>query len=175
MSEWLPRYHQVFARAAVENGGLGIVMRVNGVDAGSAIGYVVEGSTLTLGVIYYVYVRGSYRGLGLGKVLVASMEEILADRGSKIYLASTTSDNVRSQRLFKSMGYKILEWSVARYELGYDVLEAIEAAACMYDDDVVMVKPYNRSILSKLRKADYRSLWYKICYRPWLEYKGYVT
>jgi ribosomal protein S18 acetylase RimI-like enzyme len=175
MSEELSRYHQVFAKAAVENGGLGVIIRVNGVDVGSAIGYTAEGSMLTVGVIYYVYIRRSYRGSGFGKVLVASMEELLEGKGSRVYVASTTRDNIESQRLFKSLGYRVLEWSIAESELGYDVVEALEAIACMYDDDIIMVKPYSRSLLSKLRRLDYRSLWFNICYKPWLDYRSYTS
>ena len=175
ISEELSRYHQVFAKAAVENGGSGVVVKVNGIDAGSAVGYTVVGPMLTVGVIYYVYVRRGYRGLGLGKVLVTSLEELLEGEGSKVYVASTTGDNIRSQRLFESLGYRVLGWSTAERELGYDVVEVLEAIACMYDDDVIMVKPYSRSLLLKLRSLDYRSLWYNICYKPWLEYRGYTS
>jgi len=134
----------------------------------------MAGSTrLKVGVIYYVYVKRGYWGLGYGKVLVASMEELLASKGTRVYVASTTSSNTRSRRLFESLGYRVLEWSVLEEELGYDVAEALEAIACMYDDDVVMVKPYSSALLSRLRGVDYRGLWYRMCYKPWLDYRGY--
>jgi len=175
ISEELSKYHQVFVRAAIENNGLGLVLRVNGVDVGSVIGYSTGDHRVTVGVIYYVYVRRGYWNRGYGKVLVTSMEELLEGRGSKIYVASTSSNNIRSQKLFQSLGYEVLEWSELVNKLGHDVVEVLEAIGCMYDDDMIMIKPYNKTLLSKLKNVEYRSLWYKTCYKPWLEYRRHAN
>jgi len=171
LSEWLPAYQQVYARAALENGGVGLVLEYNGLPVGSAIGYPAgsRGGRVALGVIYYVYVRPRSRGRGLGKVLVASLEELLSDMGASLYVASTREDNWSSQRMFESLGYKVFKWWELEEEVGSEALEALEAAACMYEDEIVMIKPYDRRVISKLRRSDYEELWYKTCYKPWLD------
>ena len=171
LSEWLPAYQQVYARAALENGGVGLVLEYNGLPVGSAIGYTAggRGGQVALGVIYYVYVRPRSRGRGLGKVLVASLEELLSGMGASLYVASTREDNWSSQRMFESLGYKVFKWWELEEEVGSEALEALEAAACMYEDEIVMIKPYDRRVISKLRRSDYEELWYKACYKPWLD------
>jgi len=171
LSEWLPAYQQVYARAALENGGVGLVLEYDGLPVGSAIGYTAggRGGQVALGVIYYVYVRPRSRGRGLGKVLVASLEELLSGMGASLYVASTREDNWSSQKMFESLGYKVFNWWELEEEVGSEALEALEAAACMYEDEIVMIKPYDRKVISKLRRSDYEELWYKACYKPWLD------
>ena len=157
----------------MDNGGLGLVLEADGVRVGSAIGYVARGRSreTTIGVVYYVYVKPTHWGLGFGKILVSSLEELLAKRGATLYLASTVESNRRSQSMFESLGYKVLTWSKLEEELDYEVVEALEMAACMYEDDIVMIKPYDKRILSKIRREDYENLWYRICYKPWLKHR----
>ncbi|MFN4046722.1 MAG: GNAT family N-acetyltransferase, partial [Acidilobaceae archaeon] len=67
LSEEFSTYHRVFAHAALENSGVGLVAAVNHRIAGSAIGYVAGFEPPKIGVIYYVYVKREHRGRGLGK------------------------------------------------------------------------------------------------------------
>ncbi len=108
----------------------------------------------------------------MGKILVASLEELLENMGAEIFVASTSEHNIVSRNLFKNMGYSELTWESVEELLGSEEARALEMASCSYEDDVVMVKPYAKLSEIKLNIGNYESLWYDICYRPWIEYRN---
>lgn len=162
----------MFAHAALENRGVGLVAAVNHRIAGSAIGYVAGFEPPKIGVIYYVYVKREHRGRGLGKVLVASLEELLENMGAEILIASTRGHNIASRRLFNSMGYSELTWENVEELLGGEKARALEMASCSYEDDIIMVKPYVKLLNIELDVGNYEDLWFNICYKPWIEYRN---
>ncbi len=118
-------------------------------------------------VHYYVVVDRRFRGRGYGRILVASVEEACR---SRVYLATTTSDNVASLRLFSSMCYNVYSLAALVEKLGWDVVYDIIAAACGYEDDIVFVKA-NGLGLEKVGEIAAKLIetktWYQVCYRPW--------
>lgn len=159
-------YHWYYAKAAVLNGARGLVAVSNGSRLGAAIFYEARLDSLRLGVIYYVAVKRGWQGRGIGKSLVATAENILS-LGS--YIATLSSDNERSARLFKGLGYEILDWESLARRFGNVLAEAIYYATCSYEDDIVAVKG-----LRGLERVSYRDveaasrIWDAICYYPWL-------
>lgn len=163
---WRDAYYA--REGALGAGGFGLVARVDSEAVGAVVAYPARGP-LTLGVIYYVAVLEDWRGRGLGRILVASAEELLEEAGSQVFLATTYYGNEASIHLFDSMGYRVVGVARASAEIGWDAVEALLHAACSYEDDVLMVKPWDASRLSKLRPDDYRETWWNSCYKPWLK------
>ncbi len=148
-------------------GGFGLVARIDSEIVGAVVAYPARGPVV-IGVVYYVAVPGEWRGRGVGRVLVASAEEVLEERGSQVFLATTYYGNEASIHLFDSLGYRVVGVAQASVELGWDAVEALLHAACSYEDDVLMVKPWDPSTLSELRPDDYKDTWWRACYKPWL-------
>ncbi len=123
---------------------------------------------LNIGVIYYVAVPGKWRGRGICRVLVASAEEPLEELVSRFLLAMTYYGNEASIHLFDSLGYRVVGVAQAAVEIGWDAVEALLHAACSYEDDVLMLEPWDPSALSELTPDDYRETWWRACYKPWL-------
>ncbi|WP_460126262.1 N-acetyltransferase family protein [Stetteria hydrogenophila] len=164
----LGRVHAYYAReAAVGAGGFGLVAREGSRVAGAVVAYPARGP-VCLGVIYYVAVLEGWRGRGLGRVLVASAEEALEWEGCRFTVATTSRGNEASVRLFSSLGYRVLGVEEAAGELGWEAVDALLHASCSFEDDVLMVKPWDPSTLSKLAPDDYRETWWRACYKPWL-------
>jgi len=162
-------YHAYYAAWAARAGG-GLVARVGGRPAGAVVYYQAGLPGATLGVVYYVAVLPEFRGLGLGRVLVASAEEAMV--GSHAYVATTTDSNAASKRLFRSMGYTVESWEGLEARLGPVAAEALRLATCAYEDDIVMVREEEPGALHRLAPESLgaaQGYWEKLCLRPWLE------
>ncbi len=145
---------------------------------GVGVYYIVNTSPERVGVIYYVVVDRRYRGLGIGKSLIASIEEMLESDKVSIYLATTREGNKVVRKLLTSFGYFEIPLDVG--VLG-EVLEVIERITCGYDDDLLFIKTSQdtvktlNSLITKLgflTRQDnievINRLWRKICYEVWL-------
>lgn len=145
---------------------------------GVGVYYIVNTSPERVGVIYYVVVDRRYRGLGIGKSLIASIEEMLESDKVSIYLATTRESNKVVRKLLTSFGYFEIPLDVG--VLG-EVLEVIERITCGYDDDLLFIKTSQdtvktlNSLITKLgflTRQDnievINRLWRKICYEVWL-------
>jgi len=145
---------------------------------GVGVYYVVNTSPERVGVIYYVVVDRRYRGLGIGKSLIASIEEVLEGDKVSIYLATTREGNKVVRKLLTSFGYFEIPLDVG--VLG-EVLEVIEKITCGYDDDLLFIKTSQDTVktlnsliteLGFLTRQDnievINRLWRKICYEVWL-------
>jgi len=145
---------------------------------GVGVYYVVNTSPERVGVIYYVVVDRRYRGLGIGKSLIASIEEVLEGDKVSIYLATTREGNKVVRKLLTSFGYFEIPLDVG--VLG-EVLEVIERITCGYDDDLLFIKTSQDTVktlnsliteLGFLTRQDnievINRLWRKICYEVWL-------
>lgn len=162
-------YHQHFALACMDEGVCSALLAsLDGEPVGVGIVYGIGEEEIDVGVIYYVVVREGFRGLGLGKILVASAEEVLSSRGARALIATTRRDNSASRRLFASLGYS--EYLIEA--LDWRARELVERAACAYEDDYLCVK--GASSISALVESLERNLssvenvWRRICYYPWL-------
>ncbi|HIP57116.1 MAG TPA: GNAT family N-acetyltransferase [Ignisphaera aggregans] len=151
-----------------------ISLSIDGECVGVGLYYVLNTKPV-IGVVYYIAVIPRLRGRGLGKVLLASIEHLMEEERVEMSIATSALDNENAIRLFKSMGYAILEWSELAERLGYDVYELLLKATCGYEDDVVMIKSFKGGRLDKvltdlvnsrnIRTAN--RVWYTICYEPW--------
>ena len=163
-------WHRYYAEAAVRRGvATCLVLVDDGRAVGTAIVYIVD-AVLRVGVIYYVAVDPSKRGCGYGKILLASAEEVLEERGCRVFVATTTEDNDAALRLFRSMGYEAIHLD----ELGRicpECLDNVLRATCGYEDDVLLYKGCSlRELLKVFRRCRAcRDVWYEICYLPWVE------
>ncbi len=123
-------------------------------------------------VHYYIVVTKSYRGLGVGKILVSSIEEL--NKNSTIFLATTREDNHASRRLFRSLGYIEYTWDYLEEKAGFKTVREIMRATCSFDDDLVMVKASSDDSLSLLaryvwkRRETVLKVWRDICWKPWI-------
>lgn len=165
MGDW----HAYYAKHSAAAGGEGIVAIVDGRPAGGLVYYQVDLGGAALGVIYYVAVRPEHRGGGIGKILVLSAEELM---DVDLYVATLQSSNTSSRRMFSSICYREYTWDKLT-AISRRLAEVIYRATCSYEDDIVMIKGSVEEVgLSRgaLRKA--RSVWDKICYKPWLMKRG---
>lgn len=137
--------------------------------------YYVLNTRPIIGVVYYIAIASKLRGQGLGKVLLASIEHLMEEEGAEVFIATSALDNENAIRLFKSMGYIVLEWSELVKHVGYDVYELLLRATCGYEDDVVMIKSFksdkfDRVLTNLVNNRNIRvanRVWYTICYEPW--------
>ncbi|MEB3816538.1 MAG: GNAT family N-acetyltransferase [Desulfurococcales archaeon] len=169
ISSVMGEYHGYYAGWAARECGDGIVAFVDGKPAGAAVYYEARGSRASIGVVYYVAVLPAYRGMGLGKVLVLSAEELMRD--VDVYLATTTEDNVASHKLFSSLGYQVLSWEALEQRVGHRVAEAFYLASCAYEDEVAMYKGSRPGWLDRLRGEPLERMhdvWNRVCLRPYL-------
>jgi ribosomal protein S18 acetylase RimI-like enzyme len=81
------------------------------------------------GVLWGMYVRPAYRGLGIGRILVEAIIDHARDRVEQLQLF-VVSDNLPARRLYESLGFVEygVEWHATRYR-------------GRYHDDVMMVLP----------------------------------
>ncbi|NPA96341.1 MAG: GNAT family N-acetyltransferase [Crenarchaeota archaeon] len=170
MGWWHRYYAEAVARSSI---GTWLCLRVGNRLAGATILYTIPLKP-SIGVIYYIAVHEDLERRGLGKVLLASSEEILELRGCRIFVASTTVDNDGSRKLFRSMGYReILVDELFAAEP--NATELLVRALCSFEDDVVMLKGCEVNELLELLKrnrAVIRGIWRRICYEPWLRMRG---
>ncbi len=167
---WL---HSYYAVESVRRGlSKTLVAFIDNVPVGVGVYYVINGGFVRVCVHYYIVVRREYRGRGLGKILVTSIEEI--NRRVHGFIATTTYENLISRKLFSSLGYSEYTWDYVEEVLGYKALREILRATCGFEDDLIMVKSGNLSPLELLRLLSnerdvIRFLWENICWKPWLK------
>jgi len=170
------RWHHHFARSVRDLGGLVLDLVLSGRVVGQSVVYTLDLGSGTFGVVYYIAVLPQYRGRGLGRILLASSEEILAGMSSKYIVATISGDNTPSIRLFASMGYQLYGWDQIAGECGWGAAELIRMATCGYEDDIVAVKGVNgQQILPDLCSVDGRRAkrwWRSACLKPWLDLRG---
>jgi ribosomal protein S18 acetylase RimI-like enzyme len=71
------------------------------------VGVVIGSHDYRKGWINRLAVHPQYRHLGIGKLLISSVEEALKKKGVKIFAALIEKENVASLNLFKRAGYKV--------------------------------------------------------------------
>lgn len=176
VAEVMGEYHGYYAFWSREAGASGLVARVDGRVAGATVYYKAGLDGLGLGVIYYVVVKPGYRGRGLGRILVASSEELMGPVDA--YVATTTSDNRSSMRMFESLGYRALRLYELEDELGVMAYDLIVYATCLYEEDLVLLKDVSRDWYERIThehlRAAYR-IWERICYEPWLRRRAKLS
>jgi len=169
VSRALNPWNAYYAKSAVESGVASFAtLLIDGVPRGCSVFYTLDTDPI-VGVVYYIAIDPPLWGRGLGKVLLASTEELLELRGSRLFVATTREDNVASRALFSSMNYaeKRLD---ELYAESPRAAENLVRALCSFEDDVVM---YRGAGLKTLLKAFERcgrvcrDVWYRICYIPW--------
>ncbi len=123
-----------------------IVLEVNNRIVGFSQSYLVKKMGLRIGVIYYLGIKREWQGRGLGKLLVTESERYLSRRQADLIIATTKSDNIRVQKLFKSLGYKIYHWSEIAEQCNWLLLDILIRAARAYEDDILMIKQLTNKI-----------------------------
>ncbi|MEM0260985.1 MAG: GNAT family N-acetyltransferase [Sulfolobales archaeon] len=178
LREHMGFWHYFFA-SAVEKIGGGIVDLILSSErrlVGQGVFYKIATPEIILGVIYYLVIGREFRGKGFGRILLATLEEILSWEDAEIFIASTTLDNEASRRLFRSLDYKEFSWKDLYKLLGSEETEILRKALCSYEDDLIMIRFEKRDI-KDLKKAlnkentsrkTIERIWREICYTPWL-------
>jgi len=170
------RWHHQFARSVGGLGGLVLDLVISGRVVGQSVVYTLDLGSGVFGVVYYIAVLPQYRGRGLGKILLASSEEVLADMSSEYLMATISEDNISSMKLFGSMGYQLYRWDHIAGECGWKAAELIRMATCGYEDDIAAVKSANGPpALPDLCSVDgkrARRWWRSACLKPWLDLRG---
>lgn len=169
-----------YARAVVDHGvGSVALATINGSNIGAAVYYGVSVGSIKLCIIYYIAVVKGCRGLGIGKVLMSTIEETCAD--SDVYIATTWFGNEPANRLYKSLGYIGYTWGELRRLIGRRAVDRLLRATCGYDDDVAYVKPVvsDSDVLSTLKRVtegsdDVNRLWRETCLGVWLRFRNAV-
>lgn len=167
-----------YAKSVVDYGvGSVALATINGVSVGAAIYYQVPVGSVRACIIYYIAVAEECRGLGIGSVLMHSIEE--ACRTPDIYIVTTWLGNERANGLYRSMGYIGYSWDELRMRLGRRVVNKLLKATCGYDDDIVYVKVARsgEDALSVLRRVvngqdNIDDLWRRTCVQVWLRLRG---
>jgi len=163
-------FHAYYASACIDIGRCGGVIALDRDVVGVGVFYKVDLKPYAIGVIYYVAVDERYRGKGIGKMIVASIEELLNSDSLGYYVASTRSSNIGSRRMLQDLGYI----EVYLDDLDSDLYEAILQAVCAYEDDILSIKPVKNSIeyLYKMLRDEnnlkiVRDIWRVQCYGLW--------
>lgn len=164
----MSRFHAYYAVACLDAGICKALVAYEGNIVGVSVFYSVP--QLGVGVIYYVAVSSGFRGRGVGMALVASIEEMLEEEGSDVFIATTRRDNLASRKMLSNLGYLEVDLEGIYEELK----ERITMLTCSYDDDLLYLKPREGGLnflLNKLLRRDsvkvVEKLWKKICYEPW--------
>ena len=161
-------FHSYYALACVDSGICSAAVARKGGIAGVGVFYRIPRTDV--GVVYYVAVLPGYRGRGVGKAIIASIEEILESSGVGVFMATTRRDNAASRRMLSDLGYLEIELE----SLDRSLEEVVTMATCGYEDDLLYIKPGGRDVRSVLRSLAtppvagvIEDIWRKICYSPW--------
>ncbi len=171
----MERYHIPYISSCINQRVCrGLIAYLNNDVAGVGVYYSVNSSPKNVGVIYYVAVKVNYRGLGVGKSLIASMEELLQLSNTHIYLATTRYDNKVVRGILSKLGYSEMELK----SLG-QLSEVVRKLTCGYDDDLLYIK-FQNAIPEIIKSSELEfltipsnlnlinKLWRSICYDVWL-------
>ncbi len=153
--------------------GHSLVAYVDGVPAGATVYYTIDSPPVRVAVIYYVAVAPWARGRGLGKILVASAEELASRgwRGPVVYTATIAWRNAASVRMFESLGYRVVPFEEVASE-DYSLAELLKAATCGYEDYYVALKSEGGVAERLLEHVDWASVdeaYEEVCLKPWLK------
>ena len=168
-----------YARAVVDYGVGSVALAiVNGSSVGAAVYYSINVGSIKLCIIYYIAVIEECRGLGIGKVLMSTIEEICSD--SSVYIATTWFGNEPADKLYKSMGYISYTWDKLRELIGKKAVDRLLKVTCGYDDDIAYVKLITNEgdVLSILRRViegsdnEVNRLWRETCLGVWLRLRA---
>ena len=169
-----------YARAVVDYGvGSVALAMIDKASVGAAVYYNIGVGSVRLCVIYYIAVVEGCRGLGIGKVLMSTIEEVCAD--SNAYIATTWFGNEPADRLYRSLGYVGYTWDELRRLIGRRAVDRLLKATCGYDDDIAYVKPVvdGEDVISILKHVvesggdDVDRLWRETCLNVWLRIRGF--
>lgn len=161
-------FHSYYALSCIDSGLCRAVIAYDDGVSGVGVFYIVP--RLNIGVIYYVAVLPKSRGRGIGKAIVATIEELLSYEGIDVFVATTRGSNLASRNMLRDLGYI----EVMLSNLASDVEDLITMMTCGYEDDVLYVK------LSSMNLSEFFSIitrpssinviedtWRKVCYGPW--------
>ncbi len=167
-------FHAYYASACIDIGRCGGVIALDRNVVGVGVFYKVDLKPYAIGVIYYVAVDERYRGRGIGKMIVSSIEELLNSNSLGYYIASTRSSNISSRKMLQDLGYM----EIYLDNLDSDIREVIIQAVCAYEDDILSIKPVGTSIeylYTMLRDRNnlriIRDVWKIQCYDLWRRFR----
>ena len=172
IGEALSWFHAYYASICIETGKCrAVICRNRDAALGVGVFYTVDTKPTSIGVIYYVAVEQSFRGFGIGKAIVASIEELMEASGTGFYIATTRYDNIAARRMLEELGYTGIMFE----DIDDNLREVIEELTCAYEDDLLYIKstrpqskPFMRMLLDKTNHRIIRELWTILCYRPWI-------
>lgn len=162
-------FHSYYATSCIESGVCRALIAYDSGVVGVGVFYVVH--EIYVGVIYYIAVSPRHRGRGVGKIVLASIEEILDSENTKIFIATTKRENIASRKMLIDLGYE----EIGMEKISKDLEEVITMMTCSYEDDLLYVKQNGidvQKFLTILTKANatraIEDIWRKICYAPWV-------
>lgn len=88
---------------------LTLIAEVDGKAAGFCCGQIVWSMSYSdaSGEITELYVDESYRRMGIASKMVASMEDVLTNRGVKSFRVCTNINNANARALYSRLGYTL--------------------------------------------------------------------
>lgn len=169
----LSQFHAYYASICIELGRCSAVRCRDGNGVvGVGVFYVIDVKPISIGVIYYVAVERRFRGYGIGKAIVTSIEELMNMRGVGFYVATTRLNNIASRKMLEELNYI----GISLEKIDINVRKIIEELTCAYEDEVIYIKSSNNSvkqfldtILDKTNHRKIKELWSVICYSPWIK------
>ncbi len=166
--------HSYYASMCIEIGRCGGVIALDRDVMGVGVFYKIGLKPYSIGVIYYIVVDEYYRGRGIGKIILSSIEELLESESLGYYIASTRSSNISSRKMLQDLGYM----EIYLDNLDSDIREVIIQAVCAYEDDILSIKPVRTSIeylYAMLRDRNnlriIRDVWKIQCYDLWRRFR----
>lgn len=173
LRETISWFHTYYALSCIEYNICKVIVAYNE-DSVLGIGIFYTISRPGIGIIYYIVVPVEHRNRGIGKAIVASIEEILEYEYIDIFMATTKRNNIASRKIFMSLGYNEIELSSIDKEVG----EILTMITCGYEDDFLYIKSRNLDTENLFNIFLYNNLiklieniWRKICYNPWKKLK----
>lgn len=169
----LSQFHAYYASICIELGKCSAVRCRNDNDVvGVGVFYVIDVKPISIGVVYYVAVERRFRGYGIGKAIVASIEELMNMRGVGFYVATTRLNNIASRKMLEELNYT----GILLEKIDINVRKIIEELTCAYEDEIIYIKSSNNSVkqfldtvLDKTNHRKIKEVWSAICYRPWIK------